>query len=1151
MSLLSLRRTISPVVAAVVALTAALAAPGLIPEGPAAAATSASCDVQIHPEVDDAGFTHPGIGLTAQNLADARAGVAAGEEPWTSYYNQMRQSTAAAATVTSSNASASDVTKPMTTAFNSQAVESRFIADGLKVYSQALMYYFTGQETYRANAMAILRIWEQMDPAQYGQYPDSHIHTGIPLNRMLTGAEVLRYSSCGTDETAPWTQSDTTKLTANLITPVIENFQHDQNHFMNQHLYPLLGAMAGYIFTGNDTRYAEAVEWFTVNSTADNSGFNGSIERLFRMVDRDDKTGQPIADPHVQQVEMGRDQAHGGGDLTNAYYLARMMLAQHTKVDPVRGTISTAANAVGPYEFLQDRILAAADYFWQFMLGYDPEWTPVGYSISPNGTIRDTYDHISHAYRGRYNTASFWDLYYYYTFTRHEDLTKKAPYYAEAFQKRLPLIYNYNGAAVNAWDSPDGGGDFWLYVPPAAAGTSIPKPQASKTVLDIEDRYTAISGDVAAGSENGTGYVRLGASATGSKLAYLTGSTASKALSFRIRTDGTAKLAMVADSVHETITLPNTQGAWRDFRVTLTASESVPDLFYLTATGDGADVDVDSMNTAPTGTALTWGNVTARIVTWTGQQTTTDLSAANTGLLTYSADGLPNGAALDPATGKLTWDARTAGSFTFTEAVSDGTSCVARDVTVASAQGRGGALRLAKTGYRGGVEYEPATATAYQAAWNSATAAADTGTDAAYLDTLRTLVTATNGLKLESPRLADGSLDYPALLSSSSAGTTVSTLTDGTNQTGTTYQTASGLAQIVNFGPSSRVTASKFGLQSNIFEDRLANSAVFGSNNGTDWTRLTPDVTKMTQDYQVLDVAPDLRQTRFQFFKVQLLQPLPDVLYGTVNNLFEMTEFHIYGDRHPTAGQLDHVSIAGPSTAVKGRVIAGDAVTLTFHSPDPVTNPVVTIGRSTATAASSDGQTWTAQAAVSASVKTNQQLPFSIDWTTPDGRAADQVGTTTDGSKLYVSTNQGLIDAVIAATQPKNDAGQVVASITTDAARLFDNNAGTHSDTRLVNGRASIVWDLGAGSAATITGVDVLVRQDQYGTSRLSTLRFEGSADGTTWTPMTTTVTASADWQHLDSTNAGAFRYLRLTNGNIINIAETRVFGTVSGPAAP
>lgn len=39
-------------------------------------------------------------------------------------------------------------------------------------------------------------------------------------------------------------------FTTNLINPVIETFQHDNNYFMNQHLYQLLRAISGYIFTG-------------------------------------------------------------------------------------------------------------------------------------------------------------------------------------------------------------------------------------------------------------------------------------------------------------------------------------------------------------------------------------------------------------------------------------------------------------------------------------------------------------------------------------------------------------------------------------------------------------------------------------------------------------------------------------------------------------------------------------------------------------------------------------------------------------------------------------------------------------------------------------------------------------------------------------
>ncbi len=40
---------------------------------------------------------------------------------------------------------------------------------------------------------------------------------------------------------------------------------------------------------------------------------------------------------------------------------------------------------MGPLEFLDDRILAVADFASRYMLGYDTEWIPVGYDISRDG----------------------------------------------------------------------------------------------------------------------------------------------------------------------------------------------------------------------------------------------------------------------------------------------------------------------------------------------------------------------------------------------------------------------------------------------------------------------------------------------------------------------------------------------------------------------------------------------------------------------------------------------------------------------------------------------------------------------------------------------------------------------------------------------
>lgn len=1116
---------------------------------PAPAHAAAACTVAFDTTQSEAGFTHPGVGATAAQLENARTQVQAGADPWKTYYTAMSTSPAAAATVTSSNASSADPSKPDITGLDSQSTNGRFIQDGLKAYTQALMYVFTGEQVYRTNAMKIIRIWSQMDPAKFKEFADSHIHTGIPLNRMVTAAEILRYGSCDTDE-LPWTDADTAAFSTNLIRPVITTFQSDQNHFMNQHNYPLLGAMAGYIFLDDAQGYAKSVEWFTVNSTAKDQGFNGSVERLFRLVDRNDATGETLAEPRVQHVEMGRDQAHGGGDITNAYMLSRLMMAQGTKVDPEAGTISTASDAVGPYEFLNDRILAAADYFWKYMLGYDIDWTPVGYAISPDGTVRDTYDRPSEAYRGRYNTAGFWDLYYYYTYVRGEDVSQIAPHFAEAFAKRLPPDYYYRGSLTRAWDSADGGGDFWLYAPAEAAGTSVPKAQTSATTLQIEDRYTDISGSVETRTDGQASFVRLTAGSDPAKIAFLTGSTLNKRVALTVRTTETSRLRL-SFGLDETIIIPNTNGQWRQVVVDLTGAEAVQDLLYIETVGAAGSVDVDALvidtaGTTPTQFTAAPERVVA--VAGTGVNATFTAAAASGASLTYTASGLPAGASLDAATGVLQWTPSVAGRGEIVISATDGTTVTARSVELLAGTDRADALRLARVGHDDAAVYSKATDQAYRSALTAAQDAAG-GSGATFATAVAALAGATDALSLVSPKIADGSLNYPTLLASSTAGTNAALLVDDNPQTGTVYTQAVDLSHVFDFGPFARVKADKFALRGNIFEDRVANSAVFGSNDGSTWTRLTPGVTTMTQDLQELEVAPELRDQKFQYIKVQLLDPLPDVLYGIKRNLFEITEFHIFGQRSENVGEITSATLSAPGS-LKNRVVAGSTVAIDFASSAIITNVKATIAGATAQVSTSDGgRTWKATATLPTSVQAGVPLAFTVDHTTSAGEQAQTLTTTSDGSTVYVSTDAGLVDSRLKAATVSAAPG--TANFPTpqaESAKLFDANSATYTDTRTANGRAALVWDLGEGASLSISGVDVLVRQDQFGTSRLSTLRFEGSADGTTWTPLTSAVLASSTWQRLSSTSSDAFRYIRVTNGNIINLAETRVFGTYTAP---
>ncbi|MBP2352613.1 hypothetical protein JOF29_003696 [Kribbella aluminosa] len=1113
---------------------------------PAAAQELGTCAVTFQSTVSAQGFVHPGVGLTQPILKNARRQIAAGAEPWTSSFRAMQQSSAAGTAVTSSNRSSADPAKPASDAFNSQGFNGRFIADGLKSYTQAILYVLTGEEVYRKNALDIIRIWEQMDPAKYEYFTDAHIHTGIPLNRMVSAAELLRYTSCA-DEAYPWTDADTREFTGNLVVPVIETFQNDNNHFMNQHTYPLMGAMAGAVFMDDTVLYKRSVEWFTVNATANDQGFNGSIARLFRWVDHDDKTGKPIKDPHVQHAEMGRDQAHGGGDLTNAAIISRMLLAQGTKVDPVAGTVSNAPNAVGPYEFLNDRILAAADYFWRYMLGYSTPWTPMAYAISPDGTIRDTYNHISYGYRGRYNTASFWDIYYYYAFTRGEDVSKLAPYFAEAYAKRNGPLFYYGGSRNNAWDNVDGGGDSWLFAPVAAAGQTVPPLPDSPTILEVENKYTRVSGDVERRTDGSTGYVRMSTAGHGSEIAYLSGSTSKQLLAFRVRTDGEVRLRIDRHD-DRTIVVPDTGGEWRY----VTYPRSIGDMLFLQATGNGATIDIDHINTnaAAELTPPTFDDTsTAHIVNWKGATTTADLSAhyTGTGKLAYTAQGLPPGATVDASTGKLTWTATAAGSTTIAVTVSDGITVASHHVVLAAARNRTGALRLAERGHDADAVYVSGTKSTFAQALANAEALGKKGTDDEYCAALAHLVTAVDGLALVSPRTAvDGSLDYPSLLVSSTAGASTGNLVDGDNQSGTGYGQAVNLSHIFDFGPDFRVSATRFGFQSNIFADRLANSTVFGSNDGRNWTRLTPGVTRFTQDFNTLDVAPALRDQQFRYLKVQLLKPLPDVLYGIVRNLFEMTEFHIYGERHEIGNQVLATSIASEQ-AIAGKIMTGDTVDVSVTTKQPIQQGSVTVQGVTAKAISADGVNWTA------SVKLDKVAPgdvqVAVDYLDAAGKAGPTAYGTTDGSKLYIAGDPAhFIDVAKLATVTASDKQWPGTGLGADQVGylLFDRNADTYGD---LNSGEGAYYLLDFGAHATVRPEELLFLPRASHPQRANGTVAQASDDGQTWTDLTKPLAGAVanTWSDQPASGENHYRYLRIYNATSWygDLSEVELYGDI------
>ncbi|MGG6312354.1 S-layer homology domain-containing protein [Paenibacillus macerans] len=1102
---------------------------------------------QITEFIDESDFIHPGVGLTKEILENARTEVRAQQEPWNTYFNDMLKSSASSKTVESANQSAADPNLPANNAFNGTGIQSQFMTDGLRAYTQALLYYITGDEVYRSNTLHIIRIWSQMDPSKYVYFPDGHIHTGMALYRMVSAAEILRYTSTQ-DPSLVWTDQDTQDFSNNLINPITDTFNHDNNYFMNQHLYPLIGSMAGYIFTGNRERYNEAVEWFTVNQTALDQGQNGSIKQLFRWMDTNEETGEAVEEPQVQIVEMGRDQAHGTGDIINVSIISRLMSAQGSKVDPVTGTVSTASDAVTPYDFLDKRILKGTDYFARYMLGYDTPWIPAIAHSDASGNPEVLYNTISPAYRGRLSGpgANMYDLYYYYKYAEGLNMEEVAPYFSEMFHMRQPFY----------WDSQDAGGEYWLYIPKEAEAEGseyLPKPVSDPDLREVEDRYTALDNNSVTMQEENTFFVRIMATEEGSKIALVGSSGTSKEIGIRIRTDGTAKLK----AFNDTISLPDTKGQWRYVYYTINEYASLADLTYFTVIGNGTTVDIDKINVSAQSQlsppVFTDGNAPLKRYGYVGSEVGFDLDfsavdAAASDVLTYQIDNAPEGVLFDNNTGAFSWNPTQAGTYNMMIEVSDGTTVSTRDVTIVVANDRESAVNAVSATYNPGTDYVSSTLDSFEIVYDDIENVIASATDADFYEKLTDLLEAVNGLQELTPLGDDGSVAYRDLLFLPSFDPYY--VTDGTYDT---WIGGADLAAIFDFGPSFQVSAQSFQLQPRAaFPERGAGITVYGSNDKADWTRLTPGITTVTEQPQTLTVQEDLQDMPFRFFKFQMIETHDDLFDKSSDGVAieELGELRIFGQRHEVVNKLSNVSI-GSDQSYGGRIVIGDTAKLSFQSTEAIRNVQATIQGVTAAVYSDNNLNWTAEAVMGAGTALGP-VSFKLDYQTVDGVDAMQTIFTTDGSQLILTDESDLIRDVTSITNVTDSYGRAPTDAIAIANALFDNDPNTITDYRL-NGNGAGGWvefDFKEGGHAQLSYVEILARQDGYYT-RINGTVIQGSNDNVTWTTISTKAISTKDWQSLGITDNSSYRYIRIYNGNAWfgNMSEVRFHGIVDyGP---
>ncbi|KJQ52663.1 carbohydrate-binding protein [Microbacterium sp. SA39] len=1169
----SIRRTIGALTAGVIALSGALlAAPPATaaskPAPPAAGAPLAAAMQaplpEIVPTVSDAGFAHPGIGFTADNLENMRTQVRAGVDPWASYYDAMVDTRYASLDFRAENAQPGTDT-PKNDAYASAAMRTSALKDGIGAMTQALQYAVTGDEQYRANALHVIRTWSGLDPAKYAYFPDAHIHTGVPLYYMLIAAELIRSTDPVNDTLdgydLRWTDADEQRIEDNLVRPVLETFLSSKNRLWNQHLYGVIGMISPAIFLDDADLYAERVEWFTVNAGYESEhdlyggNVNGSLAQLFREIPADDPANTTGA-PFVQHMEMLRDQAHGQGDVDIFIALARIVDAQGTKLDPVDGTVSDAEDAVSPYGFLDNRILEGADTFYAFMMGEEVPFVPA----NEGGAL-------SQAYRGRLQDPLS-EAYLQYRYVADVDVDEAAPYVAELYEQRDGPLYYYGSGVQNFWNdrgSDYTGAEYWVAFPEELAEVDdTVAPLAPSAELSVRTFGSPLGDGAVRDEADGTSFIRLDADADDARLAIrraIWGDRASQSLvGVKVRSDGSARLEAsrtAAEAPFAEIVVPDTGGEWRyvwfDLALAKTPGAVGENILFLRATGSDAKVDVAGLLAQANGVLTPpvfadTPSLDAVLVAgepWTRQIQTTDAAGET---VTLALQGAPSGAALNNA--ELSWSPGQSGESEMTVVASDGTTVTALPVTITVAESREAAIDELVGRAGEGAEYTSVSWGRFEEARAAAVDGAGTADAPAFATLLRSLGDAVSGLVALSPELPDGTLDYRSLvIAPPLTAAQLTAITDGDNQTTWGDQRVPSI--VFDFGASFRVSAERFGFQArDTFTNRAEGTNVYGSEDGVTWTLLTENPNTGTDAaIEWIPVRSEVRDSTFRFLKLQVDEPgVPsDPAYP---GIWSIADLRIDGTRSEAVGTMDTVAI-GSGDAVAGRVVAGDTVELTITGPAGNTDVAVTVAGLPATVSSPSAGKWTATATLPAGAAPAGRIGFTLDFATADGRAADTIHATTDGSKLFLSSDSGRIDSAFRDATVLRPDGVADAAWTQYTARMLDGNAATHSDTRLNSGLYGNMWDFGPDTTVSLTAAELLVRQDGFGTSRIADMRLEGSNDLATWTRLTPQAPAKTlDWQAWTVQDDTAYRYIRLVNGQILNVAELILFGAVTTASA-
>ncbi|MDR1643265.1 MAG: InlB B-repeat-containing protein [Clostridiales bacterium] len=393
-------------------------------------------------------FTHPGIHVNAANLNLMRDMINQGYEPWASAFEEFRDNPWASKDYFNNNATRSNTT--LTRANKN---------DTWAAYANVIMWWVTGDKDHYDTAIDIVRSYAESYTAgnfmsnQDGGYGWSAmiIEAGHIFQSLTLAAELLRYAEPAEAYANAWTQQDTDKFIA-MLDVAFPTFDRTDK-WMNQTGFTFQALTAAAVFKDDPDMYHVAIERATNNGSALYTYADASIKNQMRLVDftwdgqpaSNDVTATvpvPLDQQRVVVAEMSRDQPHAQANIGVLTGIAQTALMQDTKVNP-QGQIQTDGSGTNLFDYLDERLLKGASYYYQYNLGYDVLWNPIPKGNSSNAAeCPPNYNGsenaagwgltVSRSGRGAVGYAGI--LYWYYSDKKSAD-DKYYRYIAEAHEK--------------------------------------------------------------------------------------------------------------------------------------------------------------------------------------------------------------------------------------------------------------------------------------------------------------------------------------------------------------------------------------------------------------------------------------------------------------------------------------------------------------------------------------------------------------------------------------------------------------------------------------------------------------------------------------------------------------------------------------------